>query len=173
MANLKNVKVHLTLPFIGSVEGTWEPDEKEQRAAWELYIELITRISVSELKSDEGLLREALSSLHAIFAISRDILKKYGASIARPKGDNYISFGYLSVAILNTVLRPILSQWHPLLLDYEQKKPPEVSTIEHEKNWERNQELRQVLNKNRFILIQYADLLAQVAQVPLLVLDRD
>jgi hypothetical protein len=173
MVKLKNVKVNLTLPFIGSVEGTWEPDENEQSAAWELYVELITRISVAELKSDEGLLREALSSMHAIFAITRDILKKHGASIARPKGDSYISFGYLAVAVLNTVLRPVLSKWHPILLDYEQKKPNNFSIIEHERSWEKNKELREILNRTRFILIQYSDLLAQVADVPLLVIERN
>jgi hypothetical protein len=172
MVKLKNVKVSLNLPLIGSVEGTWEPDENEQSAAWELYVELITRISIAELKSDEGLLREALSSMHAIFAIARDILKKHGASIARPKGDSYISFGYLAVAVLNTVLRPVLSKWHPILLDYEQKKSNNVSIIEHEKSWEKNKELRETLNRTRSILIQYADLLAQVADVPLLVIER-
>jgi len=173
MVKLKNVKVSLTLPFIGSVEGTWEADENEQSAAWELYIELITRISVVELKSDEGLLREALSSMYTIFATTRDVLKKYGASIARPKGNSYISFGYLAVAILNTVLRPVLSKWHPILLDYENRRSSNCSIVEHEKNWEKHEELRQVLNEIRFILIQYADLLAQVADVPLLIVDRN
>jgi hypothetical protein len=173
MVKLKNVKVNLTLPLIGSVEGTWEPDENEQSAAWELYVELITRISVAELKSDEGLLREALSSMHSIFAIARDILKKHGASIARPKGDSYISFGYLAVAVLNTVLRPVVSKWHPILLDYEHKKPHDVSSMEHERSWEKNKELRETLNQTRFILIQYSDLLAQVADVPLLVIERN
>jgi hypothetical protein len=172
MAKLKNVKVNLTLPFIGSVEGTWEPDENERNAAWELYVELITRISVVELKPDEGLLREAISSLYSLFATTRDILKKYGASVARPKGENSISFGYLSVAILNTVLRPVLAKWHPLLLDYEGRKADNISAMEHEKNWERSEELRQALNDVRFVLIEYADLLAKVADVPLLVIER-
>jgi hypothetical protein len=173
MVKLKNVKVNLALPFIGSIEGNWEPDENEQSAAWELYVELITRISVTELKSDEGLLRESLSSMYAIFAITRDILKKHGASIARSKGDSYISFGYLAVAVLNTVLRPVLSKWHPVLLDYEQKKSQNVSIVEHERSWEKNKELREILNKTRFTLIQYADLLAQVADVPLLIIERN
>lgn len=173
MVKLKNVKVSLTLPFIGSVEGMWEADENEQSAAWELYVELITRISVVELKSDEGLLREALSSMYTIFATTRDVLKKYGASIARPKGNGYISFGYLAVAVLNTVLRPVLSKWHPILLDYEHRKSSNCSITEHEKNWEKHEELRKILNETRFILIQYADLLAQVADVPLLILDRN
>lgn len=172
MAKLKNVKVNLTLPFIGSVEGTWEPDENERNAAWDLYVELITRISVVELKPDEGLLREALSSIYSLFATTREILKKYGASVARSKGESSISFGYLAVAILNTVLRPVLAKWHPLLLDYESKREKNTSATEHERNWERCEELRQVLNDVRYILIEYADLLAQVADVPLLIIDH-
>ncbi len=172
MAKLTSVKVNLSLPFIGSVEGVWGPDERERDAAWELYVELITRISVVELKPDEGLLREALSSLYSLFATTRDILKKYGASVARPKGEGFISFGYLAVAILNTVLRPVLAKWHPLLLDYESKKESNISTIEHEKNWENHEELRKVLNNIRHILIEYANLLAEVADVPLLLFER-
>lgn len=172
MAKLKSVTANFTLPFIGSIGGVWEPDEKEKSAAWELYVELITRISIVELKRDEGILREALSSLYSLFAITRDILKKYGASIARPKEDNSISFGYLAIAILNAVLRPVLSKWHPILLDYEQKRQKDVSAAEHERNWERNEELRIVLNDVRYILIDYADFLSQVADVPLFIINH-
>ena len=172
MAKLKSVKVNLRLPFIGSVEGAWEPDETERDAAWELYVELITRISIVELKPKEGFLREALTSLHSLFATTRAILKKYGASVARSKSESSISFGYLAVAILNTVLRPVLAQWHPLLSDYEDKKPERISLIEHEKNWEKHAELGKALNDVRIILIEYADLLAQVADVPLFLIGR-
>ena len=110
MPKLTSVKVNLKLPFIGGVEGTWEPDESEQKAAWEMYVELITRISVSELKPDEGLLREALSSLYTLFDTTRKILREYDPSIARPKGKDKLSFGYLAVAILNVVLRPVLAK---------------------------------------------------------------
>lgn len=48
MPKLKDVKVSLTLPYIGGIEGTWQPDESEKKAAWEMYVELITRISVAE-----------------------------------------------------------------------------------------------------------------------------
>jgi hypothetical protein len=95
MAKFTSVKVSLNLP-IGGVEGTWEPDESERDAAWEMYVELITRISVAELKPDEGLLREALSSLHTLFGTTRTILRKYGPSIAQPKGEGDLSFGYLA-----------------------------------------------------------------------------
>lgn len=173
MPKLTSVKVSLTLPYIGGVEGTWEPDETERNAAWEMYVELITRISVSELKPDEGLLREALSSLYTLFDTTRKILRKYGPSVAQPKGEDGISFGYLAVAILNTVLRPVLAKWHPLLFNYESTKDSTISPLEHERQWEKHEELRQVLNEVRRVLIEYAELLAQVAGVPSLIVERN
>lgn len=172
MAKLSSVKVSLKLPYIGGIEGTWEPDENERNAAWEMYVELITRISVAELKPGEGLLREALSSLYTLFDTTRKILRKYGPSVAQPKGEDNLSFGYLAVAILNVVLRPVLAKWHPLLLDYESAKKSSVSLLEHEKQWDKYEELRQVLNEVRGMLIEYANLLAQVADVPSLIVQR-
>src|SRR5438876_4543781 len=55
----------------------------ERRAAWKLYVELNTRIATQPLRPSEGLLREALSSLYAIFGITRDILKEAGPGVAR------------------------------------------------------------------------------------------
>lgn len=170
MPKLTSVKVSLKLPFIGGVEGTWEPDESEGKAAWEMYVELITRISVAELKPTEGLLREALSSLYTLFDTTRKILRKYGPSVAQPKGKGKLSFGYLAVVILNTVLRPILAKWHPLLLDYESTRESSVSSLEHERQWDKNQELRRVLNDVRVVLVNYANLLAQVTDVPSLII---
>jgi len=166
MAKLTSVEVSLKFPCIGEVKGTWEPDEGERCAAWEMYVELITRISVVELQPSEGLLREALSSLYTLFDTTRKILREHGPSIAQPKGKDNLSFGYLAVAILNVVLRPVLAKWHPLLLDYESTKESSVSLLEHERQWDKNEELRQVLNDVRSVLIEYANLLAQVAGVP-------
>ena len=172
MAKFTGVKVNLNLPYIGGVEGTWKPDESERDAAWEMYVELITRISVAELKSDEGLLREALSSLHTLFGTTRAILRKYGPSIAKPKGESDLSFGYLAVAILNVVLRPVLAKWHPLLLDYESTRSASRSLLDHEREWEKHDELRKVLNDVRTNLIEYTNLLAEVAEVPPLIIQR-
>lgn len=170
MAKLTSVKVSLKLPYIGEVEGVWKPDESERNAAWEMYVELITRISVAELKPSEGLLREALSSLYTLFDTTRIILRKYGPSVAQPKGKDKLSFGYLAVAILNAVLRPVLAKWHPLLLDYESTKESSVSPLKHEKQWDKNEELRGVLNDVRGVLIEYANLLAQVIDIPSLII---
>ena len=107
-----------------------EPDDSERRAAWEMYVELVTRVSLAPVDLLKASLREALSSLYSVFDTTREILRKYGPNVAQPKGKGTLSFGYLAVAILNTVLRPVLSEWHPLLLDYESIKPNDVSTVE-------------------------------------------
>jgi hypothetical protein len=152
-----------------SVEGSWKPNEEEQKAAWELYVELVTRISVMKLSPSEGMLREALTSLHSIFTATRTILRGYGPSVAQPRKDSDLSFGYLAVVVLNYVLRPCLTKWHPRLLNYEENKSPDVARVEHENGWESNRELREEIERVRIILIEYAALLATVAGVPTLV----
>jgi hypothetical protein len=47
----KSVEVGLDLKVF-SLKGTWEPSNTERAAAWELYVELITRISVVPLHGD-------------------------------------------------------------------------------------------------------------------------
>lgn len=41
----KSVGVKLNLRVV-EISGTWEPNDAERRAAWELYVELVTRVSV-------------------------------------------------------------------------------------------------------------------------------
>ena len=55
MPKLVNVKLDLKLPGIGGIAGTWEPDESEVRAAWELYVEMVTRTPLGGISSQEGL----------------------------------------------------------------------------------------------------------------------
>ncbi len=89
-AKLKKVSVNL--PFgIGGAE--WEADITERKAAWSLYIELVTRITVQSLEADQGLLREALNSLHSMFAITRQILREAGSEVG-------ISLNLLAVLLL-------------------------------------------------------------------------
>src|SRR5262245_37049443 len=84
-SKIVEIGVELGVPYIGKITGTWKADEAEQQAAWELYIELVTRVPVAELHTEEGSLREALSSLYALFTITRDILRRHGPAIAHPK----------------------------------------------------------------------------------------
>ncbi len=166
LRRLVEVHVDLEIPYLGKIAGVWKPDEREQDAAWEMYVELATRIAVVDLSPDEGLLREGLTSLYGIFTKTRQILRHYGPSVARPKHAADLSFGYLAISVLNGALRPVLAKWHPLLLDYEHRRDVFVSPLQHEAAWERAEELRIVLSRTRAVLLAYTKLLARISRVP-------
>lgn len=157
------VKVSLSIPFVGQFDGTWEPSDAERRAAWELYVELVTRISVVPLPTDQGSLRAALSSLYSLFDTTRAILKRHGPAVAveAPSG---LSFGRLAVGVLNG-LRPTLTRWHPELDAHESTRPEHVDALSHERDWEHAAQLRREIDGTRVLLVEFARLLGSVAEV--------
>lgn len=171
MAILRKVVAKLKTPLL-DVEGTWEADEAQRQAAWEMYVELVTRVSVIELKGEEGLLRESFGSLHSLFDTTREILKRYGPGVAKPHKKGQLSFGYLAVAILNRVIRPVLATWHPLLQAHESSRAPHVSPLDHERAWRDYAKLRAELDAMRKTLITFANILGDVCEVPSLIVDR-
>ncbi|MBW4602316.1 MAG: hypothetical protein KME29_22800 [Calothrix sp. FI2-JRJ7] len=155
-------KISVNLPFgIGGTE--WEPDVSEAKAAWSLYVELVTRIAIQPLsiEQDQGLLREALTSLHSLFATTRQILREAGPGVGASKQ----SVGAIAIAVLNRGLRPFLSKWHPLLQAWEALRAPEVDPVKHERTWEREEQLRSELELLRQDLEQYAIALSIIAGV--------
>jgi len=153
-------KVTVSLPFgIGSA--SWEADPTERNAAWELYVELVTRIAVQSLSADTGTIREALNSLYSLFGSTREILRKAGPKV----GASHDSVGGIAIAVLNNGLRPFLSRWHPQLQAWEVKKADGISPQVHEKAWEQEPALRSELETLRRDLEQYANALAKIAGV--------
>ncbi|WP_369777030.1 hypothetical protein [Streptomyces sp. R33] len=155
----------MNLHFL-EISGTWEPNAAERRAAWELYVELVTRVAVVPLPAEEGLLREALSSLYSLFSTTRAVLRQHGPEVAEPKRDGQYNFGYLAVAMLNFGVRPLLARWHPALENWEEQRPSDRSRRDHEQAWPEADELRGALNDTRRLLTSYADLLASACGVP-------
>jgi len=158
------VKLKLAVPGL-SVGAEWQPDETERRAAWELYVELVTRISTVAIDGDNGLATEALASLYTLFGSTRDILRKYGPSVAPRRGRGgarRTSLGLIAVAMLNGGIRPVLSKWHPIVEDHEHNRPAGRSPLEHERLWPRIAELRDELNRLRNMLIDVATILGTV-----------
>ena len=147
------------------IKGKWVADRDQQRAAWEMYVELITRISIQPLAPDQGLLREALSSLYSLFGETRRILKAHGPGVARPLGGGNVSFGQLAVDVLNMVLRPVLARWHPALLQHEHTRPATTSAVNHERTWTHHDELRGELERVRTEMLTYANLLAKASGI--------
>jgi len=153
-------KVTVSLPFgIGSA--SWEADPTERNAAWELYVELVTRVAVQSLDPKEGLVREAMNSLYSLFGSTREILRKAGPKV----GASHDSVGGIAIAVLNNGLRPFLSKWHPLLLEWEAQRSDEVSHQAHEKAWDKEKVVRNELDILRHALSQYADALGAIAGV--------
>lgn len=150
------------------LSGKWRPDNSERDAAWELYVELVTRIAVVPLRPGQGILREALTSLYQLFGVTREILRKYGPKVARPPAAGEYRFGHLAVWMLNAALRPVLAEWHPELERHEALRQGK-SIAEHEADWQRAAELRGVLEDLRILLLQYAEILAKVCEAPALI----
>ena len=161
MARLVDVKLDLTLPGIAGISGTWEPDDAEVKAAWELYVEMVTRTPLGGVSLRDGSLREALDSLYSLFDTTRRILRQHGPSVARVKHGRDLSFGYLAVSMLNLVLRPLLTVWHPRLRRWERDNP-NLGDDE----WEGQGEFLGALESVSEQLRQYASLFADVAEVP-------
>jgi hypothetical protein len=158
----KRVRVSLKIPFLAAISGDWELDDIQRRAAWELYVEIITRISTVELRPNEGLLREALSSLYSLFGTTRTILRTYGPGVAPASDRPGITLGGIAIAMLNGVIRPTLTRWHPALLQHEAKRPANVSPFAHEQDWDLASDLRGELNEVRRVLIETAQILGEV-----------
>ncbi|MCW8932061.1 MAG: hypothetical protein OQL19_17735 [Gammaproteobacteria bacterium] len=84
----------------------WMPQDEDKSAAWELYIELLTRITTQQLHEAHGDEQTALSSIYSIFGITRDVMKN--------NGRHCIEFTKIAVVVLNQVVRPFTAKWHRL-----------------------------------------------------------
>ena len=86
------------------LEMNWEPKEADRDAAWELYIELLTRITTQNLEDIHGDEKTALTSVYKIFELTREIIKKYKRDC--------IEFSKIAIVILNQKVRPFTAKWH-------------------------------------------------------------
>jgi len=144
------VDINLSLPLINSIRGTWKVSDLERSAAWEAYIEIITRISPywqgisqRDMEREMGVLEDLLNKL-------RDILKKYGPLIGKTEGVNELSFAHLALTIINVLLRPVLLK-RIRIVDSDADK----------------QDVFKELDRVYAVLIDYCNILAQGADVAL------
>lgn len=129
----------------GFVEAEFTPQDADRRAAWELYIELATRISIQPLPPGQGVEASALESLHSLFATAREIMKRYG-----PQAHDFARIG---IAVLNRILRPFLTRWHPVFTTQPTPDPVTMASFRVE------------LEEMRLDMLEYARLLAAIADV--------
>ncbi len=92
-------------PFL---EADWQPKDEDKDAAWELYIELLTRIATQQLPKENGDEATALEGVHKLFELTREIIKRHGREC--------IEFTKIAIAILNQIVRPFTAKWHKEML---------------------------------------------------------
>jgi hypothetical protein len=137
---LSSLKVKL-----GFLEGEFSPKDPDRAAAWELYVELLTRITTQYLAPEEGDEQAALDSVYVIFPLTREILRRHGSGSGE--------FAKLAIPVLNQMIRPFTAKWHRRALAGAFKDP------------ERCRDFRAALSHLQPRLRDYTRALADMAQV--------
>ncbi len=88
------------------LEMDWEPSDPDKNAAWDLYVELLTRITTQRLPDEHGTEEAALESVHKIFELTRTTLKEHGRMAE--------NFTRIAIIVLNQIIRPFTAKWHRL-----------------------------------------------------------
>lgn len=135
-------KVKLNLKF---AEMEFEAKADDKDAAWEMYVELLTRIITQRLAPASGDEKTALDSVYSLFATTRNILKV--------RGRNAVSFTKVAIIILNQIVRPFTAKWHKISLANGFADP------------EKCNEFRKELADLQTDMRCYASLLAEMAEV--------
>ena len=114
-------EIKLTLGF---AEATWAPNDADREAAWELYVELLTRITTQPLADEHGDEKTALDSVFALFGITREILRRRQSGCGE--------FAKLAIPTLNQIVRPFTAKWHKLSLQGAFEDPEKRQTFRTE-----------------------------------------
>lgn len=152
--------------------------EEAEKAAWALYVELNTRITTKLLAKGQGSVREALTSLHTMFDITRATLKDGGVDVARSRRKNE-SLGSIAMSFLNDVVRPELVKWHSGLSAHESatwqqmigagksipNHPALAGALVDESAWDGYARFYDELNELQVKLRRYVDILGALAGV--------
>lgn len=111
LENWDMTSLKVSAPFL---EMEWNPAEPDKDAAWELYIELLTRITTQPLTKEDGDEKTALDSIYSLFSITRSIIKSHGRDCSE--------FTKIAIIVLNQIVRPFTAKWHKASVKGELKK---------------------------------------------------
>ena len=147
-------KIKISLLFINSEIHLGSADAD---AAWELYVEMLTRIVANPLPPEDGDEKTALDSIYSLFPTTRGILRRHGR--------NTIELSKIVIPVLNQVVRPFTAKWH--------KESLSESFQKEDKRKEFRNELRELqiqLRNYNHVLVEIADVedltdLEQINQV--------
>lgn len=80
------------------------PTDNNRKAAWDLYVEMETRILTQPLDPEHGDEKTALDNVYSLFQTTREILLA--------QGPECVVFAKIAIEILNQKVRPFTSKWH-------------------------------------------------------------
>lgn len=93
----------------GFLKMEFAPNDVDKKAAWHMYIELLTRITTQPLVNQYGDEKSALDSIYSLFPTTREIIKD--------NGWHCIEFTKIAIIILNQKIRPFTAKWHKRSLE--------------------------------------------------------
>lgn len=123
LENWDMTSLKISAPFL---EMEWNPAEPDKDAAWELYIELLTRITTQPLSEEDGDAETALQSVYSLFDLTRSIIKSHGRDCRE--------FTKIAIVVLNQIIRPFTAKWHKALVTGEIKKTESCKEFRGELN---------------------------------------
>lgn len=129
----------------GFLQMELEPKDHDRDAAWEMYVELLTRITTQALPTKDGDEQAALNSVYSLFGITREIIKRHTRHASE--------FSKIAIVVLNQIVRPFTAKWHKLAMDGAFNDP------------ELCEEFRKELNLLQADLRKYTALLGNMAGV--------
>jgi len=132
--------LRINLPYL---EMEWNPSDPDRAAAWDLYVELLTRITTQALSPSTGDEKTALDSVYSIFPTTRSVLRHHGRGCTE--------FTKIAVVILNQKIRPFTAKWHRVSLQKD-LLDPEIALG-----------FRKELDALQVVLRQYTGMLAEMA----------
>jgi len=106
LENWDMTSLKVSAPFL---EMEWEPVEADKNAAWELYIELLTRITTQPLAETDGDEKTVLQSIYSLFGLTRAIIKSHGRDCNE--------FTKIAIIVLNQIVRPFTAKWHKVAVE--------------------------------------------------------
>ncbi len=121
LANWGMSSLRISTPFL---DMEFQPQDEDRKAAWELYIELLTRVATQPLAQEHGDEKTALDSVYALFPTSRETIKRYG-----PRSREFTK---IAIVVLNQVVRPFTARWHRLSLQGAFNDPGQCTAFRHE-----------------------------------------
>ncbi len=101
--DMKSLKINASF-----LQMEWKPQTADNDAAWEMHIELLTRITTQPLATHHGDEKTALDSIYSLFPTTREIIRRHGRDCTE--------FTKIAIVVLNQLIRPFTAQWHQLSL---------------------------------------------------------